>query len=81
MNNIIELYETEKDRTGPPADGDPAWCGYLADIVPSIAFGGFIAMAVNAFNPCAPNLDLAYVPGLRPVLGALADQWRPQPHK
>jgi hypothetical protein len=57
VNNILELYETEKDvdgNGGPPGSLNPAWCGYPAGVVPSISFGG-VDSAVNAFNPCAPN--------------------------
>jgi hypothetical protein len=50
-SNIAELYETEKDLDG---NGQPAWCGYLAGLVPTIDIGG-VASAVNAMNPCAPN--------------------------
>jgi IPT/TIG domain len=50
-SNIVELYETEKDLD---ANGQPAWCGYPAAVVPTINVGG-IPYAINAFNPCAPN--------------------------
>ncbi|MEA2364007.1 MAG: hypothetical protein QOD71_3152 [Thermoleophilaceae bacterium] len=53
VNNILELYETEKDVD---LNGQPAWCGYAAGVVPTITFGG-VASAVNAFNPCAPDPD------------------------
>jgi hypothetical protein len=51
INNITELYEVDKDGDG---NGQPAWCGYAAGVVPTITFGG-AAAAVNPFNPCAPN--------------------------
>ena len=65
-NNIVELYETEYDLDGDRAgtsvdlNGDgssdnPAWCGRAADTVPSIDRGGS-PWAVNAFNPCAPDM-------------------------
>ena len=64
-DNIVELYETEKDLDGDMAgtsvdlDGDgmsdnPAWCGWGPGIIPSIDRGGS-PWAVNAFNPCAPD--------------------------
>jgi hypothetical protein len=62
VNNILELYETEKDVDGnnviPPGEttlAPPPWCGYAPKArVPTINFAGFTA-AVNPFNPCAPN--------------------------
>jgi hypothetical protein len=58
VNNILELYETEKDVDG---NGQPnPWCTISAlpgkPRVPTISFGG-VDSAVNAFNPCAPNPD------------------------
>jgi IPT/TIG domain len=50
-SNIIELYEVVKDIDG---NGDPAWCGKPAGLVPTVNVGG-IDWAVNAFNPCVPN--------------------------
>jgi IPT/TIG domain len=61
VNNILELYETERDADGNGSGGyNPNWCGYGGGgtilAVPSMNFGGFDS-AVNAFNPCAPNPD------------------------
>jgi hypothetical protein len=49
--NIVELYETEYDLDG---NGQPAFCGWVAGVVPTIEFGGVTA-PVNAMNPCVPN--------------------------
>jgi hypothetical protein len=58
VNNITEMYETEKDVDGNGAGGwNPAWCGFAGGsilAVPSISFGG-VDSAVNPFNPCAPD--------------------------
>jgi hypothetical protein len=53
VNNITETYEVDTDLDG---NGNPAFCGYGAGVVPSIDFGGVDA-PVNAMNPCAPNPD------------------------
>lgn len=50
-SNIVEMYEIVKDIDG---NGDPAWCGKPAGLVPTIFRDGE-HWAVNAFNPCAPN--------------------------
>jgi hypothetical protein len=49
--NIVELYETQKDLDG---NGQPAFCGWAAGVVPTIAYKGADA-PVNAMNPCVPN--------------------------
>jgi hypothetical protein len=57
--NVLELYEVFKDldgNGGPPGSPNPAWCGRPLDAVPSITFGG-VDSALNAFNPCAPNME------------------------
>jgi hypothetical protein len=57
--NIIELYEVFKDVDGNGGGGgnpNPSWCARPLGAVPSITLGG-VDSAVNAFNPCAPNLD------------------------
>jgi hypothetical protein len=58
VTNIVELYETEFRQGGAPYDldgnGQPAWCGYLPGVVPTINFGGS-DVPVNAMNPCVPN--------------------------
>jgi IPT/TIG domain len=51
VNNILEVYEEEKDVDG---NGQPAWCTYGVGVVPTITFGG-VESAVNPFNPCAPD--------------------------
>jgi hypothetical protein len=51
FTNIVEIYETQQDVDG---NGQPAWCGYGAGIVPTIDRGGD-DWAINPFNPCAPN--------------------------
>jgi hypothetical protein len=75
-NNIVELYETEFDLSGDLAgtsadlDGDgmsdnPAWCGRPANVIPSIDRGGS-PWAVNAFNPCAPDMGSRSCPTRTP---------------
>ncbi len=51
--NIVELYETQSDLDG---NGQPAFCGWVAGVVPTINMGGVTA-PVNAMNPCVPNPD------------------------
>jgi hypothetical protein len=51
VSNIVELYETQGDMDG---NGQPAFCGWGAGVVPTIDFGGVTA-PVNAMNPCAPD--------------------------
>ena len=54
-NNISEMYEALYDLDGNGAGGvNPAWCGKLDGLVPSVDRGG-TDYAVNAFNPCAPD--------------------------
>jgi len=53
VNNIVELYEVDKDLDG---NGQPAFCGWGVGVVPTIDFGGATA-PVNAMNPCVPNPD------------------------
>jgi IPT/TIG domain len=73
VSNIVELYETQKDLdpVGPgDLDGDgvrdnPAWCGWAADLIPSVMRGGE-TWAVNAFNPCAPDPDSRACPSRIP---------------
>ena len=56
FNNITEIYETEYDLDGNGAFGvNPEWCGKAAGLIPSIDLGGYDT-AVNAFNPCAPDM-------------------------
>jgi hypothetical protein len=56
-SNIRELYELVYDLDGNGAGGDnPAWCTFPPGLVPSVDLGGSDA-AVNAFNPCAPNMN------------------------
>ena len=55
-SNITELYEVEYDLDGNGAGGvNPAWCGKPAGVIPSIDVGG-VDSAINAFNPCAPDM-------------------------
>ena len=55
-SNIVELYEVEIDLDGNGAGGvNPAWCGKPAGLIPSIDIAGD-DYAVNAFNPCAPDM-------------------------
>jgi hypothetical protein len=51
VTNISELYEVVRDLDG---NGNPAFCGWAAGLVPTIAFGGGNA-PINPFNPCVPN--------------------------
>jgi hypothetical protein len=53
VTNIAELYETAKDLDG---NGQPAFCGWAAGVVPTMDFGGATA-PVNAMNPCVPDPD------------------------
>jgi hypothetical protein len=74
VNNIVELYETEKDLDGNgpgDVDGDgvadnPEWCGRGVGLVPSIDRGGE-DWAVNAFNPCAPDPRSRSCPSRLPI--------------
>ena len=50
-NNITELYEVVSDTDG---NGQPAWCGKAAGLIPTIDRGG-TPWAINPFNPCAPD--------------------------
>ena len=59
VNNIIEVYEEEKDldgNGGAPGSPNPAWCGYGRRRGSVDHFGG-VDSAVNPFNPCAPDPD------------------------
>jgi hypothetical protein len=51
VTNITELYEVVYDLDG---NGQPAWCGKGAGVIPTIFFGGG-DRAINPFNPCAPD--------------------------
>ncbi|HZB06912.1 MAG TPA: hypothetical protein VE449_09995 [Thermoleophilaceae bacterium] len=65
-NNITELYEVEYDLDGNGAGGvNPAWCGKSAGLIPSIDVGG-VDSAVNAFNPCAPDMGSRSCPSRIP---------------
>jgi hypothetical protein len=56
ISNIRELYEVEYDLDGNGAGGvNPAWCGKAAGLVPSLFIYGD-DWAINAFNPCAPDV-------------------------
>jgi hypothetical protein len=73
-SNVVELYETEYDLDHNGADSDfdgrwenPAWCGWAADIIPSIdRDGDGTPWAINAFNPCAPNMESRSCPSRIP---------------
>jgi len=65
-SNIVELYETIYDLDGNGAGGvNPAWCGKLDGLVPSIDRGG-VDWAVNAFNPCVPDDQSRTCPPYKP---------------
>jgi IPT/TIG domain-containing protein len=51
VTNIVEIYETQYDLDG---NGQSAFCGWPAGVMPTIDFGGVDA-PVNAMNPCVPN--------------------------
>jgi IPT/TIG domain len=51
FNNITELYEVVSDLDG---NGQPAWCGKDAGVIPTIVLAGG-DYAINPFNPCAPD--------------------------
>jgi hypothetical protein len=55
--NIQELYEVVYDLDGNGAGGvNPDWCTYPDGYVPTVDLGGADS-AVNAFNPCAPDMN------------------------
>ncbi|HET8821749.1 MAG TPA: IPT/TIG domain-containing protein [Thermoleophilaceae bacterium] len=55
VNNITELYEVVTDLDNNGVGGvNPAWCGKVEGAIPTIDRGG-VDMAVNPFNPCAPD--------------------------
>ena len=79
-SNISELYETEYDLDG---NGNPTLVRQNRPVIPSLDRGG-VAWAVNAYNPCAPDPDVAQLPddGTRPSTSLPAvppPTWRPHP--
>jgi hypothetical protein len=53
FDNITEIYEVVSDLDG---NGQPAWCGKLPGLIPTLDLGGPEPYAVNPFNPCAPDI-------------------------